>query len=149
MHHISSALQLNRVVALLVFLCAPNIWGSASLGVSMVLTGVSAHGVVVRGVLLWPSVCNGCVSGVFVECVGRLLARATNCRPSWHLSPSRCLLLGCLWILCWLPASKALSCHVDPLLSVTPRGSQGGREFGPVPQALLAARHMVRRCMGA
>ncbi|GKV50072.1 hypothetical protein SLEP1_g56788 [Rubroshorea leprosula] len=49
-------------------------------------------------------------------------------------------LLGSLRILCCLPASKALGCHVDPFLSVTPRGSQGGREFGPVPRASLAAR---------
>ena len=89
MHRISSAWEPNHVRAMLVFMCAPNVWGLASLSVSVVLAGTSARGVAVRWVLLWPFARNGCVSGVFVVRVGRLLARATNCRPSRRLSPSR------------------------------------------------------------
>ncbi|GKV52140.1 hypothetical protein SLEP1_g58732 [Rubroshorea leprosula] len=124
----------NRVVALLVFTCAPNVWGSALLGVSVVLAGMGASGAAVRLALLQPSTRNGRVSGVYVVRVGRLLACATNYRPSRPLSPSRDV---CFWVL----YGSCVACQhrrhsvatLTLFLSVTPWGSQGGRKFGPVP----------------
>ncbi|GKV20110.1 hypothetical protein SLEP1_g30274 [Rubroshorea leprosula] len=124
-HHVSRLWESNRVMALSVFMCAPNIWGSALLDVSMVLVSVSARRATVHLVLLWPSARNGRVSGVFVVRVGRLLARATNCRPSRPLSPSRDV---CSWVLY--------------------RSYQGRTRVWPRASSVAHARR-GRRCTGA
>lgn len=48
--------------------------------------GSNARGSAVVSTLPLPAVRNGCVSGEFVACSGRLLARATNCRSALLLS---------------------------------------------------------------
>jgi len=70
----------------IVLLFAPNVYGAASLGSSVRLAGSNACGGAVRWALPLPHARNGCVSGEFVVRVGRLLARATNCRSALLVS---------------------------------------------------------------
>ena len=101
----------------------------------------------VRWVVLLPSERNGRVSGVWVAWVGRLRARASNCRrPILFIVPQRAVTaLRVHSVSCVAYLSKGIRRFRWSLSAPCPRGWWGGRQASLVFPARLA---QLRGCLG-